>query len=362
MEGCIHLNFQKGKVTIKEMQGIRARGHHFVLKRKRVMGKSCDNWVWHLTWLKFLKGELSIKWGSYFSCITKFQEGYFEVPTRTGVWADRDVPGKLRKSQKEEFYRREIAQRVGGCTQEWAGCPKTKHLHYNGTTGWASFAYQFNLVAGKIQLTGSDKINLLASTLSGKALEAVAEYVKTRDYNVNSTDVMHMLERTFDRQLVRSSPDWQKLEEASQQQWEILHEWADHFRDIGKRILEWNRDAALVIEQKLVMQFCLGGWTKMRVFERGPPPTLEKAVEEMYWFRKVNSTFVGSNRESQVCGGGWSSPEREYRLCNEGRASSGEGMTGMRSRDTFLRKGGIGPRGRNLTTPTGCTFSRIRWL
>ncbi|GFS23859.1 hypothetical protein ElyMa_001650500 [Elysia marginata] len=51
----------------------------------------------------------------------------------------------------------------------------------------------------------------------------------------------------------------------------------------------------------------------------------------MYWLRRVDFTFVGSSRESKVCWGGWSSPEREYRPCrdrSEGRASSLEDYDG----------------------------------
>ncbi|GFS23862.1 hypothetical protein ElyMa_001650600 [Elysia marginata] len=46
---------------------------------------------------------------------------------------------------------------------------------------------------------------------------------------------------------------WASLESACQKQWETLHEWSDRLRDIGKQILKWNRDAVLIIEQRLVM-------------------------------------------------------------------------------------------------------------
>ncbi|GFR79744.1 hypothetical protein ElyMa_000562600 [Elysia marginata] len=189
---------------------------------------------------------------------------------------------------------------------------------------------------------------------SGGTYRPQSEYrQESRDYS--REDGEHF-QREGNQDAGKPPAAWVCLENACQKRWETLHEWADRLRDIGKQILKWNRDAALIIKQRLVMRFCLWGLDKdagRRVFERGPPPTLDMAVEEMDWFRKANSTFVGSNRESKVCRGGWSLPGREYRPCrdrSEGRAPVWKVTTGLEGRDMFLRKKGIGSGGRNLTT------------
>ncbi|GFS27286.1 hypothetical protein ElyMa_005254100 [Elysia marginata] len=144
---------------------------------------------------------------------------------------------------------------------------------------------------------------------SGGTYRPQSEYRReSRDYS--REDGEHF-QREGNQDAGKPEAAWVCLENACQKQWETLHEWADCLRDIGKQIFKWNRDTALVIEQRLVMRFCLWGLDKdagRRVFERGPPPSLEKAVKEMYGLRRVDSTFV----ESHVCRGSWSSPEREY--------------------------------------------------
>ncbi|GFS04567.1 phragmoplastin interacting protein 1 [Elysia marginata] len=92
----------------------------------------------------------------------------------------------------------------------------------------------------------------------------------------------------------------------------------DRLRDIERRILRLEEGNSTVIEPKLVMRFCLAELDKeagRRAFERGPPQTLEEAVEEVSWFQRLESASQGIYREVEgsraQLRGGWSSPDRD---------------------------------------------------
>ncbi|GFR86239.1 hypothetical protein ElyMa_006047700 [Elysia marginata] len=109
-----------------------------------------------------------------------------------------------------------------------------------------------------------------------------------------------------------------KPRKSCQMKGESLHQWADRLRDIERRISRLEEGNSTVIEPKLVMRFCLAGLDKeagRRAFERGPPQTLEEAVEDVSWFQRLESASQGIYREVEGSRaqfrGGWSSPDRD---------------------------------------------------